>query len=87
MTEQPADSKVQIPDFESFFADIIVERKWHSTEEKDLVRKYQNLIKVLKDNLKQLKIFKIGESKLKVYVVGKANDGSWMGLETEALET
>jgi hypothetical protein len=34
-----------------------------------------------------LKVYKVGDSKLKVYVVGQTTDGHWAGVQTEALET
>jgi hypothetical protein len=87
LSGQPAHSNVQTLAFDEFFSELVTEKKWHGEEEKALVRKYQNLVKVLKDNLSSLQVYQVGASKLKIYVVGKTADGAWTGIETEALET
>lgn len=49
--------------------------------------KFDALTKVLKENLSGIKVYKVGEVNLKVYIVGKTKDGKWAGVQTEVVET
>ena len=49
--------------------------------------KFDALTKVLKENLSGIKVYKLGEVSLKVFIVGKTNDGKWGGVQTEVVET
>lgn len=49
--------------------------------------KFDALVKVLKENLSDIQVYKIGEVKLKVYILGKTKNGSWAGLTTNVVET
>jgi len=49
--------------------------------------KFDALAKVLKENLTDIQVHKIGEVNLKVYILGNAKDGTWAGLTTEVVET
>lgn len=72
---------------ESFFAGLTQDQKWHSADEKAVTQRFINLVKVLKESLDGIKVIKTGQAKKKVYIVGQTKDGSWAGLQTEALET
>ena len=41
----------------------------------------------LKQNLGDLKVFKVGEVNVDVYIVGKTGSGKWAGVRTAAVET
>ena len=49
--------------------------------------KYQNLLKVIKKNLDDVRVFKVGRVNLDVYIVGRTKQGDWVGLHTKAVET
>ncbi len=83
----PEKAKVDEIDFETFMASYGSEQKWHGAEEKAMALRYQDLAKTLREHLSHLKVFKAGDSKLKVFVIGKTEDGQWAGLEAIALET
>jgi hypothetical protein len=49
---------------------------------------FQNLTKVLQDQLSDIKVYKVGEDAEKqAYIVGKTKDGQWAGLKTTVVET
>ncbi len=83
----PEKTKLEEVDFESFFATYSSEQKWHGSEEKAMAQRYLDLAKVLRDHLTHLKVYKAGDGKVKVYILGKTEDGHWAGLESDALET
>lgn len=84
---QAADAAVEEVKFDSLFAELTKPEKWHGEDELAYLKKYKQLGEVLRQNLSDLKVYKVGERQLKVAIVGKASDGKWLGLTTEALET
>jgi hypothetical protein len=73
--------------FDKFFADLTKEEDWHEEEEKAMVEKYRNLVEVLRAQLSDLKVFRVGETEVTIDVVGKAPSGNWAGVKTAAVET
>lgn len=50
--------------------------------------KFDKLAKVLQTHLTDLQVYKVGaEAEKRVYIAGKATDGSWAGLMTTVVET
>jgi hypothetical protein len=50
--------------------------------------KFEKLAQVLRQQLSDLKVYKLGEEAEKeVYIVGKTKDGRWAGLKTTVVET
>ena len=49
--------------------------------------RYQQLAQLLKANLFDLKVYKVGRINMPVYVVGRSPEGSWLGLSTRVVET
>ncbi len=87
LTASPEGAPVSEEKFDRVFGLMSQDQKWHGEDEKAIVKKYQHLTKVLLNNLSDLRIFKIGQGQLKVYIVGKTREGLWLGLQTESLET
>jgi len=50
-------------------------------------KQFNDLAKTLKDNLSDVRVYKVGEVEMDVYIVGKAKDGRWAGLKTQVVET
>jgi hypothetical protein len=84
---QPADAAVEELKFDAMFAELTKPEKWHGEDELAYLKKYKHLAQTLREHLTDLKVYKVGERILKVAIVGKANDGQWLALTTEALET
>jgi hypothetical protein len=49
--------------------------------------KYLMLAAALADNLADVRVFKVGEGRVSIYVLGTTTDGKWAGVKTEAVET
>lgn len=49
--------------------------------------RYTQLRKVLEEQLAGLKVFRAGEVRVAVYLIGKTQSGSWAGLRTLSVET
>jgi hypothetical protein len=60
---------------------------WFGEEETATAQKFSALEKLLLENLKDLKVFKIGEIELDIYFVGLDKQGKLAGVKTKAVET
>jgi hypothetical protein len=73
--------------FDDFFADLVALQDWYGDEERAAARKYRRLVRLLKSALSDVKVFKLGERNLDVYVVGRTESGEYAGVATKAVET
>ncbi|MBF2067110.1 MAG: nuclease A inhibitor family protein [Calothrix sp. C42_A2020_038] len=85
--DKPSNTKVEFVDLDSFFEVATTEEAWHSPEDKEIVHKYQNLVKVIKETLSDIKVIRLGEIEIDVYIVGKVPSGGLAGLCTKVIET
>lgn len=82
-----SDAPVEEKNFDEFFAPLTEIQDWFGDEEKKTAQKFADLRDLLKNNLKELKIFKIGKIELNVYVVGLDAESKLTGIKTKAVET
>jgi hypothetical protein len=71
---------------ETFFRPATKGEEWHNEEEKAQAARFQALVKTLKVTLDDVKVFRVGETKVDVHVVGKV-EGGYAGLKTLVVET
>jgi hypothetical protein len=74
-------------DFDEFFGAATSEEDWYGPEEKKTAKRFRELVKLLKENLTDIKVYKSGKVKMDVYVVGKTADGDFAGISTKVVET
>lgn len=86
-TKKPLDAKISEKDFAEFFGRLTKIQDWFEEEETENARRFEELEKLLKENLTNLKVFKIGEIQLEIYIVGLDSEGVLRGVKTEAVET
>lgn len=82
----PQGTLVKIVGVDDFFKSSVSEEDWHENKEKATVKKFQNLVKILKANLTNLKVYKIGSKEIQVYIVGNTSNGI-AGVSTTIIET
>ncbi|GGA33050.1 sugar-non-specific nuclease inhibitor NuiA-like protein [Okeania sp. KiyG1] len=87
ITKHSLETTVKVIEFEVFFRVVITERSWHNAQESEVVRKYQKLVSMMKQYLSDLKVYKVGEVRKDVYIVGKTNTGDYAGVATVSVET
>lgn len=85
--EKSPDTPIEFVDIDSFFRVVITQEDWHGDEEKAIVEKYKNLIKLLKENLTNIKVIRVGNIEIDVYIAGKTPSGDIAGLSTKVVET
>lgn len=83
----PPDTSVTLVNFDDFFKVPTREQSWHGEEEKETVKRFQELVRILNENLRDIKVFKIGEIEIDVYVIGKADSDNFLGIKTKVVET
>jgi hypothetical protein len=72
---------------EDFFKNMITPQEWHSEQEKTDVLKFQNVLNTLQTSLTRPTVYRIGDTKKEVFIVGRLADGNVGGLKTYVVET
>ncbi|WP_026999155.1 nuclease A inhibitor family protein [Eisenibacter elegans] len=86
--EEDEDTPISEIPLERFFRPVAEEKDWHSDEERLEVQQYQNLRKLLEQLLQDLRVFKVGDIEVDVFIVGKVpNTEDYAGLSTVVIET
>jgi hypothetical protein len=86
-TKAAPETPVEERSFAEIFARLTSIEDWYGDEEKETAGKFGKLKEFLERNLKDLKVFKVGKIRLKVYFVGLDTEGRLMGIQTVAVET
>ncbi len=86
-TGHPADTPIEAVDLDAFFAVATTEQDWYEQEERETLKRFQNLVETLKNNLTDIKVYRVGTTTIDVYIVGKTPSGDLAGLSTKVVET
>lgn len=86
-TKNSSDTPVEERSFDELFARLTKIEDWFGDEEKQTAQKFVDLRELLKNNLRELKVFKIGKIELDVYIVGLDSENNLAGIKTKAVET
>lgn len=70
-----------------FFRVAAGEPEWKGALELALAKRYQTLSRVLEENLRGVKVYRVGRRNIVVYVVGRSEEGNWLGVSTRVVET
>jgi len=87
VTNHPPNTPVELRTVDEFFAIATAQEDWHDEEERETVQRFQNLVSVLKQNLSQLQVYRVGNTNIDAYIVGVTDGGEWAGLSTQVVET
>lgn len=87
LTNHPQDSPIEEVELEYFFRNCAFEKEWHNEIQKEEVKKFQILLQTLKDNLNEIKVYRIGTISIDVYIIGKTSDKNLAGISTKVVET
>jgi hypothetical protein len=80
-------AKVEETTVEEFFRVPAGEQEWKDEAQLAEAKKYQRLRNLLEENLTGIKVYRIGEINIGVYVVGMSAEGNWLGVSTRVVET
>ncbi|MEG5043539.1 nuclease A inhibitor family protein [Microcoleus sp. B4-C1] len=87
LTNHPPDALVKVVSVDDFFAIATQEEDWHDEEERETVKRFQNLVNTLKQNLSQLQVYRVGSIEIDAYIIGVTDGGGLAGLSTKLVET
>jgi hypothetical protein len=86
LTNYPPATSIEEVELDYFFRNVATQKDWHDNIQKENVAKFQNLVQVMKENLADIRVYRIGTIEVGAYIVGKTNDGV-AGLATKVIET
>lgn len=82
-----ADAPVESASVEEFFRSAVSEPGWKKGEELVQARRFQSLVRLLKESLSELQVYRVGEINMAVFILGKSASGNHIGLQTRSIET
>jgi hypothetical protein len=71
---------------ETFFRPVTKQEEWHNEAEKSQVKSFENLLATIKTTLDDVKVYRVGETTIDVYIVG-STEGGYAGLQTKVVES
>lgn len=74
-------------DFDNFFKGATQENDGQSREAQTQAARFQSLVRMLRDNLSDIKVYRVGDVEADVYVAGRTASGSLAGVTTKVVET
>ena len=72
---------------DAFFNPLVEIQDWYGEEEKETARRFSELKDLLQKNLRDLKVFKVGQIEIDVYVVGLDERNILTCIATKAVQT
>ncbi|MCA1557837.1 MAG: nuclease A inhibitor family protein [Acidobacteria bacterium] len=78
---------VKAQSVEEFFHAAAAEPDWKSESELAMAKRYQALVRWLRENLSDFKVYRVGEIDIQVYLLGRSPEGNWIGVSTRVVET
>jgi hypothetical protein len=87
LSGQAPDAQVETQSLEDFFRVAMSEEDWRSPAERAEAKRYQALTALLKENLTDVKAYRVGLVNIQVYLIGLSAQGSVLGLSTRVVET
>ena len=84
--ERPA-RDIEETDFDDFFEKLVRRRHWDRPEDSMRRDRFARLRDLLKENLTDIHVFRLGKVQIDIYIVGIDADGRLAGVRTKAVET
>jgi hypothetical protein len=81
------DEKSETLDPAVFFDRLTTNKDWFGPNEIARAKKFAQLEEILRSNLHDLKVIRVGHIRIDIYVVGSDADGNLAGIKTKAVET
>lgn len=82
----PAVYVEEIPESD-FWEPVTTEQDWYGDEEKARTAKFRKLKETIESTLTVRQVFRVGESEMDVYLLGRQNDGERVGIKTKIVQT
>lgn len=73
--------------FTTFFDRLTKKKDWHTKDDEKRLNGFRKLRSLLEKHLRDLRVFKIGDVRIEIYVVGSLEDDRLAGVKMNAVET
>jgi hypothetical protein len=87
LSGQAEDTPVEIVSVDDFFRNAVSEASWRAEASRREAKRYRGLVQTLKDNLEELRVYRVGKINMPVYIVGRNKTGNWLGISSRVVET
>ncbi len=87
LTNHPLSSPIEEVELEYFFRNCAFDKEWHNEIQKAEVKKFKILLQTLKDNLNEIKVYRVGAINIDVYIIGKFSSEDLAGISTKVIES
>jgi hypothetical protein len=84
---QAEDAPVERVSVDEFFRVAISEDNGRAEESRSAAKRYRELAELMREQLEELRVYRVGEINITVYIVGRAQTGHWLGVSTHVVET
>ncbi|MBA4445042.1 nuclease A inhibitor family protein [Cylindrospermopsis raciborskii] len=71
---------------DDFFQGVTKQEDWYEEEERNLAKRFEGLVLVLKNNLAEAKVYEIGDKEVHAYILGTKDD-EIIGISTVVIRT
>ncbi|MEQ1643408.1 MAG: nuclease A inhibitor family protein, partial [Pyrinomonadaceae bacterium] len=82
-----AGTEINEVDADRFFAKLTAIKDWQTESQKARAKKFLALGKVLEKDLRSLKVYRFGQVRIDILIVGLDDAGHILGVRTNAVET
>lgn len=86
LTNNSQNTLVEIVDIDYFFRNCTAEKEGYSQIKKENASKFRNLVEIIKFNLNDIKVYRLGTISIDVYILGVFNHDV-VGIATKVIET
>lgn len=83
----PAEKQLEERPEEDFWTPVTEEKDWYGDEEKAQANRFKQVRTAIEQLLTDRQVFRVGETEIDLYLLGRQTDGSWAGLKTLIVET
>jgi hypothetical protein len=80
-------TRIEEVTLDDFFADLTADQDWYGQTEKETAESYRRLLQTLKTHLFDIRVFRVGQVNIDIYIMGRTSSGDWAGIKTQAVET
>ncbi|MFS0518997.1 nuclease A inhibitor family protein [Nostoc sp. UIC 10607] len=87
LTGHSLETSIEEVELDYIFRNCAEEKEWHDEIQKQNVSKFKSLVKILKDHLTDIKVYRLGTINLDIYIVGKTPSADLAGISTKVVET
>lgn len=82
-----AGTPVEEESIHDLFDPVTEEQSFWSDDDRAEAARYKALVALLEEALTEIRVYRVGEVDIDVYVIGKLASGEWMGVSTHVVET